>query len=155
MAWSDAVHMSARTLWDSAQNQPGLAMVGQEFRLWRRRQGYSLDEAAKAPGISRRMVAHCEMGDRPIPRAVTLATKAPEAARPASRKAGEAGLVSLFPAPDRRGSRSSRREAAFLDFQILAKGDFGDVDQFRARRQPRVLRKPRQHVVEMPETGSA
>ena len=39
-----------------------------------RRKAYTLDTAARARGISRRMVAYYEQGARPIPRVVALAT---------------------------------------------------------------------------------
>ena len=42
--------------------------------------GGSLSKAARALGISRRMVAYYESGERPIPRVVALAAKALEAA---------------------------------------------------------------------------
>jgi transcriptional regulator with XRE-family HTH domain len=47
---------------------------------WREQCGYTLDAAARALGISRRMVAYYEKGELPIPRVVALATKALEAA---------------------------------------------------------------------------
>lgn len=47
------------------------------------RKAYTLDEAARALGLSRRMVAYYEKGDRPIPRVVALATRALEMAPPA------------------------------------------------------------------------
>ena len=50
-------------------------MTPAEFRHWRERKAYTLDAAAKALGISRRMVAYYEHGNRPIPRLVALATR--------------------------------------------------------------------------------
>lgn len=44
-----------------------------EFIRWRRRNGLSLAEAGKALGISRRMVAYYQSGDRKVPRTVLLA----------------------------------------------------------------------------------
>jgi predicted transcriptional regulator len=44
-------------------------------RHWRERKAYTLDTAAKALGISRRMVAYYEQGNRAIPRVVALATR--------------------------------------------------------------------------------
>jgi len=51
-------------------------MTPDAFRHWRGRKDYSLDEAARALGLSRRMVAYYEKGDRLIPRVVVLATRA-------------------------------------------------------------------------------
>jgi transcriptional regulator with XRE-family HTH domain len=51
-------------------------MTPDAFRHWRERKAYTLDEAARALGLSRRMVAYYEKGDRPILRVVALATRA-------------------------------------------------------------------------------
>jgi DNA-binding transcriptional regulator YiaG len=75
VVWTDEIDMSADTLWRLAQEQAGETMTPAEFRHWRERKAYTLDAAAKALGISRRMVAYYEQGDRPIPRVVALATR--------------------------------------------------------------------------------
>jgi len=72
--------MSNDTLWRLAQEQSGATMTAAAFRHWRQRRAYTLDAAARALGISRRMVAYYEQGERPIPRVVALATRALEAA---------------------------------------------------------------------------
>lgn len=76
--WNDAVDMSADTLWRLAQEQAGLTMSPDSFRHWRERKAYTLDGAAQALGLSRRMVAYYEQGEKPIPRVVALAAKALE-----------------------------------------------------------------------------
>ncbi|MBM3225038.1 MAG: helix-turn-helix transcriptional regulator [Candidatus Tectomicrobia bacterium] len=68
--------MSADTLWRLAQEQSGVTMSAEDFRHWREHHAYTLDEAAAALGISRRMAAYYEHGDKPIPRVVALATQA-------------------------------------------------------------------------------
>jgi DNA-binding transcriptional regulator YiaG len=80
IVWTEDINMSADTLWRLAQEQSGATMTAEAFRNWRERNGYTLDAAARALGISRRMVAYYEQGDCPIPRVVALATKALEAA---------------------------------------------------------------------------
>lgn len=77
--WNDEVDMSADTLWRLAQEQSGATMTAEAFRRWREAQGYTLVAAARALGISRRMIAYYEKGERPIPRVVALATRALEA----------------------------------------------------------------------------
>lgn len=72
--------MSNDTLWRLAQEQSGMVMTADAFRRWRERRAYTLDAAARALGVSRRMIACCEKGERPIPRVVALATRALEAA---------------------------------------------------------------------------
>jgi DNA-binding transcriptional regulator YiaG len=80
VAWTDEIDMAADTLWRLAQEQAGETMTPDAFRHWRERKAYTLDEAARALGLSRRMVAYYEKGDRPIPRVVALATRALELA---------------------------------------------------------------------------
>jgi DNA-binding XRE family transcriptional regulator len=80
IVWPGGLDMSNDTLWRLAQEQSGATMTAEAFRDWRKRHTYTLDEAAKALGLSRRMVAYYEQGERPIARIVALATRALEAA---------------------------------------------------------------------------
>jgi|SRR5665213_3253985 len=80
LVWSGAIDMAADTLWRLAQEQSGATMSAEAFREWRERKAYTLDDAARVLGLSRRMVAYYEQGDRPIPRIVALATRGLEAA---------------------------------------------------------------------------
>jgi DNA-binding XRE family transcriptional regulator len=81
IVWTDEIDMAADTLWRLAQEQAGETITADGFRHWRERKAYTLDEAARALGLSRRMVAYYERGDRPIPRVVALATRALDTAR--------------------------------------------------------------------------
>jgi Protein of unknown function (DUF2442) len=72
--WTDEIDMSADTLWRLSLEQSGVTMSGKDFHRWRVRKNYTLDEAAQALGLSRRMVAYYDHGERPIPRTVALAT---------------------------------------------------------------------------------
>lgn len=78
VVWTDEIDMAADTLWRLAQEQAGLTLSPEAFRRWRERKAYTLDAAAKALGVSRRMVAYYEEGKKPIPRVVALATRALE-----------------------------------------------------------------------------
>jgi hypothetical protein len=80
IVWPGGLDMSNDTLWRLAQEQSGATMTANAFRDWRKRHAYTLEEAATALGLSRRMVAYYEQGERPIPRVVALATRALEAA---------------------------------------------------------------------------
>jgi DNA-binding transcriptional regulator YiaG len=80
VVWTDEIDMSADTLWRLAQEQAGVTMSPDAFRHWRARKAYTLDSAARALGVSRRMVAYYEQGEKPIPRVVALATRALEQA---------------------------------------------------------------------------
>lgn len=75
VAWTDEIDMSAETIWRLAQEQDGRTLSPEAFRHWRERHAYTLDAAAQALGISRRMVAYYEEGKKPIPRIVALATR--------------------------------------------------------------------------------
>jgi transcriptional regulator with XRE-family HTH domain len=70
--------MAADTLWRLAQEQAGVTMSSDAFKRWRERKAYTLDSAARALGLSRRMVAYYEQGEKPIPRVVALAARALE-----------------------------------------------------------------------------
>ncbi|MBM3602711.1 MAG: helix-turn-helix transcriptional regulator [Alphaproteobacteria bacterium] len=76
IVWTDDIDMAADTLWRLAREQSGFTMTAEAFRQWRKQQSYTLDDAAAALGISRRMIAYYDHGDRPIPRVVALATQA-------------------------------------------------------------------------------
>lgn len=76
VVWDDAIDMAADTLWRLAQEQSGVTMSSDAFKHWRERKAYTLDTAAQALGLSRRMVAYYEQGAKPIPRVVALATRA-------------------------------------------------------------------------------
>ncbi|MGO9739998.1 MAG: helix-turn-helix domain-containing protein [Roseiarcus sp.] len=79
IVWSDDIDMSADTLWRLAQEQSGATLSPEAFRRWRERHAFTLDGAATALGISRRMVGYYEQGKKPIPRVVALATRGLEA----------------------------------------------------------------------------
>lgn len=78
IVWNDEIDMAADTLWRLAQEQAGVTMSPDAFRHWRERKAYTLDTAALALGLSRRMVAYYEQGTKPIPRVVALAARALE-----------------------------------------------------------------------------
>jgi hypothetical protein len=57
IVWSDEIDMAADTLWRLAQEQAGVTLSPDAFKHWRERHAFTLDSAAAALGISRRMVA--------------------------------------------------------------------------------------------------
>jgi DNA-binding transcriptional regulator YiaG len=75
VAWSEEIDMAATTLWRLAQEQSGATMSADAFRRWREGRNFTQDAAARALGVSRRMLAYWEQGDRPVPRTVALATR--------------------------------------------------------------------------------
>lgn len=80
VTWIDEIDIAADTLWRLAQEQSGETLTAEAFRAWRERKAYTLGGAARALGLSRRMVAYYERGEKPVPRTVTLATRALEMA---------------------------------------------------------------------------
>ena len=75
IVWSDEIDMAADTLWRLAREQAGVTLSPAAFKHWRERHAFTLDTAAAALGVSRRMVAYYEQGKKPIPRVVALATR--------------------------------------------------------------------------------
>jgi DNA-binding transcriptional regulator YiaG len=80
IVWSDEIDMAADTLWRLAREQAGTTMSADAFKRWRERKAYTLDTAARALGLSRRMVACYEQGAKPVPRVVALAARALDSA---------------------------------------------------------------------------
>ena len=75
IVWPGDIDISADTLWRLAQEQASATMSADAFRNWRERKALTLDAAAAALSLSRRMVAYYEQGDRPLPRVVALAAR--------------------------------------------------------------------------------
>lgn len=78
VVWSGEIDMAVDTLWRLAQEQSGATMTAEAFQDWRKRHAFTLNTAAQALGVSRRMVAYYDKGRKPIPRVVALATRALE-----------------------------------------------------------------------------
>jgi hypothetical protein len=70
--WPGDVDMSADQLYELAREQAG-EWGPERFSAWMTDYGLSLNAAADALGLSRRMIAHYRTGSRPIPRVVALA----------------------------------------------------------------------------------
>ena len=72
--WPSGAELSAETLWLET-----LSAIGRDdtraFLEWRLRHGLSLNETAKALGVSRRMVAYYSNGEKPVPKPILLACK--------------------------------------------------------------------------------
>jgi len=58
-----------------ADEQSGEAMPAGRFRAWMDGHGFTLDNAARALGLSRRTVAYYLSGEQPVPKTVMLATE--------------------------------------------------------------------------------
>ena len=73
--WPDSIDFGATQLRRWAEEQSGNAMPVADFQAWVKTHKMTLDSAAQALGLSRRMVAYYLSGEKPIPRTVMLATK--------------------------------------------------------------------------------
>ena len=73
--WPDGVDFGATQLRRWAEEQSGNVMPVADFQAWVKTHRMTLDSAAQALGLSRRMVAYYLSGEKPIPRTVMLATK--------------------------------------------------------------------------------
>jgi Protein of unknown function (DUF2442) len=70
--WAGDIDMNADQLYELARQQAG-EWGPERFSAWMADHGLSLNAAADALGLSRRMIAHYRTGSRPIPRVVALA----------------------------------------------------------------------------------
>ena len=78
LVWPSGAELGADMLWLET-----LSALGRDdtraFLEWRLRHGLSLNKAAEAIGVSRRMVAYYSNGERPVPKPVLLACRGWEA----------------------------------------------------------------------------
>jgi hypothetical protein len=77
----DELDMGGDQLWRLAGEQAGEIMATAAFRAWRRRHRLSLAGAAAALGISRRLVAYYDSGERAVPKPIMLACEGWDARR--------------------------------------------------------------------------
>jgi Protein of unknown function (DUF2442) len=70
--WPGDIDIGADQLYELAREQAG-EWGPERFGAWMANHGLSLNAAADALGLSRRMIAHYRTGSRPIPRVVALA----------------------------------------------------------------------------------
>ena len=80
VSWSGNIDMGADALYELARTQAG-EWGPEAFNAWMERNGLSLNAAADALDMTRRMIAHYRTGSRPIPRVVALACEGWEARR--------------------------------------------------------------------------
>jgi hypothetical protein len=73
--WPGGIDFGAQQLRRWAEEQAGEAMPAPAFRGWMEGHGLTLDRAAEALGLSRRMIAYYLSGEQPIPKTVMLATE--------------------------------------------------------------------------------
>jgi hypothetical protein len=73
--WPEGIDFGSTQLRRWADEQAGEAMPAADFREWMEAHALTLDSAARALGLSRRMVAYYLSGEKPIPKTVMLATE--------------------------------------------------------------------------------
>ncbi len=73
--WPGEIDIGADQLYELAREQAG-EWGPERFAAWMTENGLSLNAAADALDLSRRMIAHYRTGSRPIPRVVALACEA-------------------------------------------------------------------------------
>jgi hypothetical protein len=104
--WPGDIDFGSPQLRRWADEQLGEAMRPADFRKWMATQDLTLDGAAAALGLSRRMIAYYASGEKPIPKTVLLATEGYRARERAGRKkVGVAEEGARF-----RGKRGTRRK---------------------------------------------
>ncbi len=73
--WPCGIDFGAQQLRRWADEQAGETMPALAFRQWMEHHQLTLDRAAEALGLSRRMIAYYLSGEQPIPKTVMLATE--------------------------------------------------------------------------------
>lgn len=73
------IDFGAQQLRPWADEQSGRTMSAEKFREWMQRHKLTMEAAADALGLSRRIIAYYLSGEQPIPRTVMLATEGLEA----------------------------------------------------------------------------
>lgn len=73
--WPCGIDFGAQQLRRWADEQRGETMPSTAFRAWIDRHDLTLDRAADALGLSRRIIAYYLSGEQPVPKTVMLATE--------------------------------------------------------------------------------
>ena len=73
--WPGGIDFGAQQLRRWADQQAGNAMSPAAFRAWVDGHQFTLDRAAEALGLSRRMIAYYLSGEQAVPKTVMLATE--------------------------------------------------------------------------------
>ena len=73
--WPGGIDFGAQQLRRWADQQAGNAMTPAAFRRWMDGHEFTLDRAAEALGLSRRMIAYYLSGEQVVPKTVMLATE--------------------------------------------------------------------------------
>jgi len=72
LSWPGGLDLGADLLYSLGRKQAGLP-TREDFAAWMERNRLSLNQAAQAIGMTRRMIAYYRSGARPIPKTVWLA----------------------------------------------------------------------------------
>ena len=72
LSWPGGLDLGADQLYNLGRQQAGLP-TREDFAVWMERNRLSLNQAAQAIGMTRRMIAYYKSGARPIPKTVWLA----------------------------------------------------------------------------------
>jgi DNA-binding XRE family transcriptional regulator len=81
VAWGNDIELDADHLFRLTRYQLGESLPPDDFRSWRGKHNLSQAKAAKALGISGRMVKYYEDGSHMVPKTVTLACKGYDAVK--------------------------------------------------------------------------
>ena len=73
--WPGDIDFGAQQLRRWADQQAGNSLSPAAFRIWMESHNFTLDRAAEALGLSRRMIAYYLSGEQPVPKTVMLATE--------------------------------------------------------------------------------
>ncbi len=101
--WLGGIDFGSPQLRRWADEQAGETMRADDFRAWMETQALTLDSAAAALGLSRRMIAYYASGEKPIPKTVLLATEGLRARARGQKRVGVAEVSATFATRRRKG----------------------------------------------------
>lgn len=135
--WPGGVDFGSPQLRRWADEQAGETMRADDFRAWMEAHALTLDSAASALGLSRRMIAYYASGEKVVPKTVLLATRGWQSQRRESKKASvrEAGSSRSFVVRDagRAVIAGTNRSSSILS-RDSETGEFIPVKKARSRR---------------------
>ncbi len=146
--WPEGIDFGAPQLRRWMDEQSGEVMPASDFRDWMGKYNLTLDSAASALGLSRRMIAYYVSGEKAIPKTVLLATRGWRAQRDRRSKTAvedtEINTDFLIRGMEKKivgaaGGRSSKERAVFG--RDAASGQFVTVAKARSRDRTTIVER--------------
>jgi hypothetical protein len=150
--WPDGIDFGAPQLRRWLDEQEGEAMPANEFREWMTKFDLTLDSAAEALGLSRRMIAYYSSGEKAIPKTVLLATQGWQTRRDVLRRRTAIKKARFNQKYGPKGALATNFEASILEKEssrIVREsptGRFVPVKEAKSRQAAVAERLPKRDV---------